>query len=110
MSALGQKRTFGPFITMSALPPKADIVGRELDVRFVPKADMPVVGDCTLSPELISAHNSAMNILRHIFWQEDGPIEERIGNLIGKIFVLILTTCFVWAYWPAVAAQLGLLR
>jgi hypothetical protein len=25
MSALGQKRTFGPFIAMSALPPKADI-------------------------------------------------------------------------------------
>jgi hypothetical protein len=26
MSALGQKRTFGPFIAMSAFPPKADIV------------------------------------------------------------------------------------
>ena len=25
VSALGQKRTFGPFIAMSALPPKADI-------------------------------------------------------------------------------------
>jgi hypothetical protein len=25
MSALGQKQTFGPFIAMSALPPKADI-------------------------------------------------------------------------------------
>ena len=38
MSALGQKRTFWPFIAMSALPPKADIAGRRLDVRFVPKA------------------------------------------------------------------------
>jgi hypothetical protein len=28
MSALGQKRTFGSFITMSALPPKADIEPR----------------------------------------------------------------------------------
>jgi hypothetical protein len=26
MSALGQKQTFGPFIAMSALPPKADII------------------------------------------------------------------------------------
>ena len=25
---------------MSAIPPKADIAGRQLDVRFVPKADM----------------------------------------------------------------------
>jgi hypothetical protein len=27
---------------MSAIPPKADIVGRNGDVRFVPKADMRV--------------------------------------------------------------------
>jgi hypothetical protein len=25
---------------MSAIPPKADIAGRQLDVRFVPKADL----------------------------------------------------------------------
>jgi hypothetical protein len=36
MSASGQKRTFGPFIAMSALPPKADIRRRNRDVRFVP--------------------------------------------------------------------------
>jgi hypothetical protein len=29
MSALGQKRTFGRFIAMSALPPKADITERD---------------------------------------------------------------------------------
>jgi hypothetical protein len=40
MSALGQKRTFGLFIAMSALPPKADIGSRDPDVRFVPKADI----------------------------------------------------------------------
>ena len=40
MSALGQKRTFGPFIAMSALPPKADIAGRDEDVRFVPIGDI----------------------------------------------------------------------
>ena len=27
-------------ITMSALPPKADIAGRQLNVRFVPKVDI----------------------------------------------------------------------
>jgi hypothetical protein len=40
MSALGQKQTFGLFIGMSALPPKADIGGHHFDVRFVPKADI----------------------------------------------------------------------
>jgi hypothetical protein len=40
MSALGQKQTFGLFIAMSALPPKADIRQRGLDVCFVPKADI----------------------------------------------------------------------
>ena len=29
---------------MSALPPKADIDGRHLDIRFVPKAD--ISGSC----------------------------------------------------------------
>ena len=32
-SALGQKRTFRSAITMSALPPKADICGATRDVR-----------------------------------------------------------------------------
>jgi hypothetical protein len=36
MSALGQKRTLRPEISMSALPPKADIPQHRLDVRFVP--------------------------------------------------------------------------
>jgi hypothetical protein len=36
MSALGHKRTFAEVCLMSALPPKADIVEREWNVRFVP--------------------------------------------------------------------------
>jgi hypothetical protein len=39
MSALGEKRTLKLVGLMSALPPKADIAGRQLNVRFVPKAD-----------------------------------------------------------------------
>jgi hypothetical protein len=40
MSALGQKQTWRRSNGMSALHPKADIAERQLDVRFVPKADM----------------------------------------------------------------------
>ena len=40
MSALGQNQTSNLRSLMSALPPKADIAGRQLDVRFVPKADI----------------------------------------------------------------------
>jgi hypothetical protein len=40
MSALGQKRTLRSVYPMSAIPPKADIGERQLDVRFVPKADI----------------------------------------------------------------------
>jgi hypothetical protein len=40
MSALGQKQTFGPFITMSALPPRADIGTQPRNVCFVPEADI----------------------------------------------------------------------
>jgi hypothetical protein len=40
MSALGQKQTFGPRNSMSALPPKADMIRHRFDFRFVPKADI----------------------------------------------------------------------
>jgi hypothetical protein len=40
MSALGQKQTSGNVWMMSAIHPKADIAGRQLNVRFVPKADI----------------------------------------------------------------------
>jgi hypothetical protein len=39
MSALGHKQTLGRVCLMSALPPKADIVKRCCDVRFVPCVD-----------------------------------------------------------------------
>jgi hypothetical protein len=41
MSVMGQKQTSDCRLLMSALPPKADIVGRSGDVRFVPIADIP---------------------------------------------------------------------
>src|SRR5262249_57358295 len=47
MSALGHKRTLERFRPMFAIPPKADISRREMNVRFVPKADS---GATTRSP------------------------------------------------------------
>jgi hypothetical protein len=38
------------------------------------------------------------------------PVEERIGNLIWNTFCLLLLAYFVWAYWTAIAANLGLFR
>src|SRR5690242_10919814 len=40
VSGMGHQRTFSRSMAMSALPPKADIGLRELDVRFVPIADI----------------------------------------------------------------------
>ena len=40
MSALGQKQTSATVRVMSVFPPKADILSVELDVRFVPLADI----------------------------------------------------------------------
>ena len=41
MSALGQKQTSDGWPLMSALPPKADIAGRQLDVRLWQKQTFP---------------------------------------------------------------------
>jgi hypothetical protein len=40
LSDMINDRTFSEVCATSALPPKADIAGRQLDVRFVPKADI----------------------------------------------------------------------
>jgi hypothetical protein len=40
MSALGQKQTSDWWLLMSALPPKADMAGRQFHVCFVPDSDM----------------------------------------------------------------------
>jgi len=46
MSAMGQKQTSQGISRMSALPPKADVVQHDCDVRFVPKADMAYRNKC----------------------------------------------------------------
>jgi hypothetical protein len=39
-TGLGKKQTSRPEISMSVIPPKADIAGRWFDVRYVPTADI----------------------------------------------------------------------
>jgi hypothetical protein len=58
MSALGQKRILKRFHPMSALPPKADIAGRQFHVRFVPKAE---VGRC-LDIKAFSRYDDGHNL------------------------------------------------
>jgi hypothetical protein len=60
MSALGQKQTLSDVSAMSALPPKADITGQQLDVRFVPKADILRCGKGTpLFDHLVGAQEDS---------------------------------------------------
>jgi len=59
MSALGQNRTLRHVRVMSALPPKADIGTQPLNVRFVPKADIP----CSRGVKNLSGRNGADNIV-----------------------------------------------
>jgi len=40
--------------------------------------------------------------------QQEQSAEERIGSMIGKIFVLALVAFFLWGYATTLAAQLGL--
>src|SRR5262250_3194513 len=65
MSALGQKRTFSSGRAMSRLPPKADIVDHDWDVRFVPKADILRCGrDLRYSVTSSAMASSVCGILR----------------------------------------------
>jgi hypothetical protein len=39
--------------------------------------------------------------------EQDQPIEERIGSMIGKIVVLALIAFFLWGYSTTLLAKLG---
>jgi hypothetical protein len=76
MSALGQKQTFGPFIAMSALPPKADIAGRQLHVRFVPillqKAAITDTSSLKRGFELVTCRQLILAVLNYAGLREAG--------------------------------------
>jgi flagellar biogenesis protein FliO len=40
--------------------------------------------------------------------EQEQSAEERIGSMIGKIFVLALIAFFAWGYGSTLAAKLGL--
>jgi len=40
--------------------------------------------------------------------QQDQSAEERIGSVIGKVFVLALVAFFLWGYSTVLLAKLGL--
>jgi hypothetical protein len=62
MSALGHKRTWSEVFAMSALPPKADIAGRDCHVCFGPKADIIRRSKITLLDHLVGGDEQS---LRH---------------------------------------------
>jgi hypothetical protein len=64
MSALGQKQTSHPVTSMSALPPKADIGGQELDVRFVPEADSCTATNSRLFDHLVGERRGRRGAVR----------------------------------------------
>jgi hypothetical protein len=65
MSALGQKQTIGPFIAMSALPPKADIRNGLIFCVVAPAA-------WRCSPRSVAPHRGFRNLRQshhsHIVW------------------------------------------
>jgi hypothetical protein len=54
-SALGHKRTLKRLHPMSALPPIADIAGRQLNVRFVPIPDLSRCSELSTFYSIISS-------------------------------------------------------
>ena len=78
---------------MSALPPKADIAGCDLDVRFVPKADIGTSLVCQLLDQLVGA---LLKIQRHVEAESlsglkiDGQfvLSRRLHRHIGRLFTL----------------------
>ena len=55
MTEMGQKQTSRFEIAMSALPPIADIAGRQLNVRFVPIADLSRCSELSTFYSIISS-------------------------------------------------------
>ncbi len=60
MSALCQKQTGRSKNAMSALPPKADIDGPSLNVRFVPKAEQHPISKKILGSQKLSDRPARM--------------------------------------------------
>ena len=62
MSALGHEQTFCNARAMSALHPKADMFSVEIDVRYLPKADIGSPAATSLSKTLMLRSYSLAHI------------------------------------------------
>ena len=77
MSVLGHKRTLGRSGAMSGLPPKADMVPHNRDVRFVAKADVDPAGAFSS----LSGHIT--KITQHKAENDEDPARNRVELLLA---------------------------
>jgi hypothetical protein len=78
MSALGQKQTLHHVRPMSALPPKADIAEKQLDVRFVPEADILRFGKYSITSSAVASSFS-------IRPRDDMVLARRIRSILRNL-------------------------
>ena len=66
---------------MSALPPKADMVERDGDVRFVPKADILrcEIEQCAVGIKYTTLHTAKWKNVRHLILEPSGDVGEPLG-------------------------------
>ena len=81
MSALGHKRTLRSVQPMSALLPKADIAGRQLDVRFVPQAD-----SCSAAKNVLFDHLVGQLQKGFPYRETESPCRFEINDGEGLIY------------------------
>ena len=85
MSALGHKRTSRAVQPMSALPPKADMVRYDRDVRFVPKADICGAAKFRLFDHLVGAgEQSWWNVDAHFSRSLRIDDQFELGRLLNR--------------------------
>jgi len=70
---------------MSALPPKADIEGRQFDVRFVPKGDKAHCSKSRLLDHLIGDRRELRKCQPKCFCRFEIKDQLELGRLMGQI-------------------------
>jgi hypothetical protein len=88
MSAMGQKQTSRPEISMSALPPKADIVQHGGNVRFVPQADSCTAAKSVLLDHFVGARDQS-STMDHRALAILHRSERLVGRDGGKQLIII---------------------
>ena len=68
---------------MSALPPKADILGGGVDVRFVPKADIAALTVSGGWSGVRHPSRCCADIIGHVFAMPDSDKVNDVGDLLS---------------------------